>query len=125
MHEKILKLAAVLMALPEEFRLRLARHILPATYAVVPRQCNRAMEEAFRKAARSFHAQLNAELKFSSLAIGPCWHETVAQAAVLTAPPAGSREHEERNGASRPRPPLTSRLTRPASARYTRNTAFG
>jgi|SRR5512133_1934364 hypothetical protein len=91
MHEKILELAAVLMALPDEVRLRLARHILPADHAVVSRHCDRAIEDAFRTAAKKFHGELKTELKFNPLAIGPCWQETIAQAAALASLQTGAK----------------------------------
>ena len=83
-----LRIAGVLATLPDDARVALAREILPANYAVVPRNFNPSLSHAFQATASRVHKGLQAELRFSPLAIGPCWQAMLTVAAQGEKPPA-------------------------------------
>lgn len=81
MNAQILEIAGLLMTLPDDVRLKLARHLLPDGHAIVSRTCDGAVEDAFRATASRCHSDAKAELRFVSPAIRPCWEAMVAVAA--------------------------------------------
>jgi hypothetical protein len=80
MDAKLVRIAKVLSALPEQMRVELAGQLLTSGFAIVPRNCNAAIEGSFKATARRLHSALRTDLKFNPLAISACWQAMVAEA---------------------------------------------
>jgi hypothetical protein len=81
MDAKLVRIAKVLSALPEQMRVELAGQLLTSGFAIVPRNCNAAIENSFKATARRLHSALRTDLKFNPLAIAACWQAMVVEAA--------------------------------------------
>jgi hypothetical protein len=79
MDAKLVRIAKVLSALPEQMRVELASQLLTSSFAIVPRNCNAAIENSFKATARRLHTALRTDLKFNPLAISACWQAMVAE----------------------------------------------
>jgi hypothetical protein len=80
MNEKAIRIAAVLSALSDDFKVVLARKLLPTSYTVVRRRCCPELEQAFEATAKRIHGGLKRNFRFDNIAISHCWQAMVSEA---------------------------------------------